>query len=753
MTAKLLRQLFLTVCWFLSCCVSHGFAQALSELPRAEYYVARELFGAAHMQDAAEGFETALSRARRIGDQRWIDSVPPLVMLGECYYQQGNIAAALEQYDAALMLVLAHPAWPDQLETVAEQLPNREAVKGINWFQRSQPIQLLGIPEGIQISVDPTQAQVGPQGAVVAPVSLVTRLDVAEVLHTTAIALMRRWQLLGPLARYSPLAEPLERFFAHNPRIAAPWIVASWSVLRGLSELAGTGGAANSIAAVRAGTLVANQYDYFLSPLALHVLALLDSRQGNFHAALQNLQDASLLAAQFEQHLVLSEVTNELAACALASGRVDLLDPLQVFANWAAKRSTIAFSAALVGTTELAFYAGEIARADKLATQATAILARRDVMLPRQFAQLGFVQAGMAYARNRGGLGRSALLESLAAVHGNATTGAAVPEVFQIQMTLDLLASGAITQQVASTTLTQLLAEPGPLQWQLRPLETLATITTASMPAYQRLLELAVVRGADTSELLTLMDRVQRQRFYESLVLGGRLVAWRDAVRRDPQENNATNRQSVERARQAIPSFSEIQAAIADLERQLQLEPLPLDERKLSSNAKKIATELSALYEQHENQLASLCCRRLPLERVVPPAASLDRIQANLHAADVLLGFAASGQTLFGIAISPAETKTWQVPATQNASAELQSLYLEIGLLRTQGRPLPATVLSADAKWHETAQGLCQLLFPEEVRNMLTQSERIILAPFEKLWYVPYELLPDGDGRALQPWI
>ncbi|MCA9131429.1 MAG: CHAT domain-containing protein, partial [Planctomycetales bacterium] len=25
--------------------------------------------------------------------------------------------------------------------------------------------------------------------------------------------------------------------------------------------------------------------------------------------------------------------------------------------------------------------------------------------------------------------------------------------------------------------------------------------------------------------------------------------------------------------------------------------------------------------------------------------------------------------------------------------------------------------------------------------------------PFEKLWYVPYELLPDGDGRALQPWI
>ncbi len=59
-------------------------AQAVSSLPRAEYYLAKELFGAGRMQDAADGFRAALAGARRVGETRWVDSVPPNVMLGEC---------------------------------------------------------------------------------------------------------------------------------------------------------------------------------------------------------------------------------------------------------------------------------------------------------------------------------------------------------------------------------------------------------------------------------------------------------------------------------------------------------------------------------------------------------------------------------------------------------------------------------------------------------------------------------------------
>ncbi len=124
-------------------------AQAVSDLPRAEYYVAKELFGAGRMTEAAAGFDAALGLARQVGSERWVDSIPPLVMLGECYYQQGNVSLAMEQYDAALMLALANPSWIDQIEVATEQLPILEstAAKAINWFARSRPSLPVVIPD------------------------------------------------------------------------------------------------------------------------------------------------------------------------------------------------------------------------------------------------------------------------------------------------------------------------------------------------------------------------------------------------------------------------------------------------------------------------------------------------------------------------------------------------------------------------------------------------------------------------------
>src|SRR5690606_32867989 len=117
-------------------------------------------------------------------------------------------------YDAALLLVLAHPTWLDEVNVGAEQLPHFDSpVKGINWFTKSRPTVSVAVPEAVQIAIDPTQAQLGPQGDVIAPVSLITRLDATEVLRTLGIAMMRRWQVLGPLAEHSPLAVPLENLF------------------------------------------------------------------------------------------------------------------------------------------------------------------------------------------------------------------------------------------------------------------------------------------------------------------------------------------------------------------------------------------------------------------------------------------------------------------------------------------------------------------------------------------------------------
>lgn len=728
-------------------------AQPVSDLPRSEYYLARELLGAGAQLNALEGFQAAYNRARKVGQVRWVDSIPPLVMMGECYYLQGNIPAALEQYDAALMLALANPDWIDRLDLVVEEIPTIEMGSGMNWFRQSTPQSMLAVPEAIQLAVDPLAAQVGPQGGVVAPVSLITRLDAAEVFHTLAIALARRYELLGILAEYSPLTAPIDGLFAQQPQHSAAWVESSWRILRGLAQLPRAGIRPDAVANLRGGVLVAGRHHHYLSAIALTNLARVAAENGNFPAAIQDLQQANLLASQFEQHGVLAEATWELAQCATAARRKDLIDPLLSFANWSSKRSTISFAATLVSLAKLAAHTNELGKAEKYANQAQAVLRQREVLLPRYEAHLAFTNALIAYSTARPGIGRTALLEAIAGIQGSAQTGAVVPEVFQTQMALDLLASGDLTRQAAEAALKQLMAEPSPIAWQLQPLQTLARITTASMPALERLLELAASRQADNGEIFQLMDQLQRRRLYEALPLGGRLFSWRNALMSDPAELSPANRQFVAEASRANPriavSLTEMKAAAG----QLQQFPMPLDDRKLSANAKKQFVQLTKAAGQFENYAAALSVMHIPMQRFIPGSNSLAGVQSELADDDLLISFAATASQLFGIAIKKDQAHVWQVKFGSDIPDTLKLLTNQIGLRRLQGKPLPLSVVSAAAPWRETALGLSKRILSDTARDWMRAADRLVIAPHSMLWYVPFELLPSEDAAGSLPLV
>jgi tetratricopeptide (TPR) repeat protein len=727
-------------------------AQPVSDLPRAEYYVARELFGIGRTLEASDGFQTALNRARRVGEQRWVDSIPPLIMLGECYYQQGNLAMALEQYDAALLLALANPGWIDQVDVQAEQLAELESTKRVNWLPKSRSTKTVVVPSGLQLSIDPTQAQSTPQGGVVAPVSVITQLDVTEVLRTMSIALMRRWELLGPLAKHSPLAAPLDAMFARNPMQRVPWLTASWSILRGVSSL-GSNARVDARQLVREGTLIANQADYYLSPQALMVLGKLDARAGNYPDAMVSFQDAALLAAQFEQLAVVAEALHELTACAAASGRLDLLDPLQRIATWANKKSSSVQAAALIGAGELAVYAEDFVMSDKLLRQAAVVVRGREVSLPRAQALLAYTTSLLAFGQNRRGLGLSNLELALKLARGSATTGAVVESVFQTQLTLNLLASNALTAVAAESILAETLAEPSERDWQLSPLEVLAELTTARDPAFIRLLELAIARGAQADELVQLMDRTQRQRLYESLPLGGRLMAWRHALGGQPGQLQPEDRKVVEAALKRYPTLLASGQRIESLVTQLRQAPLPLDERKLSADAKKAYLELEELSTQFESQLAFLSLQRRHLGRVAPPAASLPNIQQQLDSGDMVIAFVMGGQQVYAMAIRREQTHVWQVSEPAKLDAALAALLAEIGLVRAGKPSVPDEVTTPTAAWRATAEKIASQLFPAEVHTMLNSSQRVILVPHDRLWYIPYEMLPHTAQGGSAAWI
>ncbi len=744
---------------FLAACSQWGYegsrraqAQAISELPRTEYYVAKELFGAGRIEDASEGFNAALLRARKIGERAWIDSIPPLVMLGECYYQQGNLARALEQYDAALQLALVHPLWIEQFDVGLEQLPEFDMPsKGIDWFQKSIASRSVIVPEGVQITIDPTQGQAVPGGGVVAPAGLVTRLDATEVLRGLGVAMLRRWQVLGPLAVHSPLSEPVARLFDRAPSQRAAWVNSAWTVLRGISQLS-TPTFANSPTIIRSGVLLGNQFDYFMSPLALISLAEIDAQRGNLPAAIAVLQDASLLAARYEQHGELAASLGLLASCAAAGRRTDILEPLRNAAAWCVKRSNLSGIAATVGAAELAVYANNFTLADRLIGQVIPTLGSRDIALPRAQAHADFTSALIAFGQNRGVLGRAKLDNALKFVRGSAQTGAVVETVFQAQLTLNLLAEGRLSAVDAEDLLLEVLDEPSAAQWQLSPLKTLASITTARMPAYERLLDLAEMRG-DQPAVVARLDRLQRERFYESLPQGGRLLCWRQALTAQSADLPPDVGPSVERTQLNYPSLQASIARMETLVEQLRQGRLPLDERQLPLDLKKMFTELSDLSEAHENQLVFQSLLRKPLPRYLPAAADFATLQKSLQAGDLLLALAATRQRIIGIAITSESLETWQVSDVAGLAVQLQGLFSNIGLVSSELPKLPSTVLAVDAAWVQHAREINDLLFPPSVQFKIEQAKRLQLAPHGQLWYLPFELLPLNSTPEARPWI
>lgn len=731
------------------CSVSALQAQVVSDLPRAEYYVANALFGGGRLFDARGGYETAFSRGRRVGDARWVDSIPPLVMLGECDFQQGNLAAALTKYNSALSLLVTHSDWIDQLEVPVEQAPELDNIsKGINWFRKSVNTSPLAIPQSIQISIDPTQAQVDAQGNVVAPVSLLTRLDATEVLRTAGLAMLRRQQILGPLTDQYPLSQSLSTLFSRRPRQVAPWVQASWSVLRGISSRSVAG--ADPVATLQSGERINGRFDYFLTPLALMAQAEIALAEGNLPRAFPLLQDATLIAAQFGQAATLAEAVELLGSCAAAVQRGDMIPAFQQIAIWSTKPSSRVRAAALNATGELQTLVGDSTDAARTIKQLGLVMRSGDIALPRLQAQSSYVSALWEFKQNRRPAGAADLENAVSLMRGTAQSGPIPEEVFQAQLTLDQLAAGSITSQSAERILAEVLAEPNVESWLIHPLKSLARITTSSNPAYERWLQLSTVQGDDDLKV-RLVDRLQRQRLFEALPLGGRLFAWREAVFSDPNALSPQDRVIVRNALQQQPdivaNLNDLRALTADL----RAGPLPVDERQLSADLKKTFSQLAAVSEKAESSFAALAVGRNALERNFPRPASFDEINATIQTGDVVVAFAATGAGILGIAIDSTQVETWEVNDVEKLQGGINKLRQGLGLLGRKPSHLPSESVGGSASWRAASENLTEMLFSADAIEMIRKTRRLILVPHDQLWYVPFEALVVGGQRPPQP--
>lgn len=732
--------------WFSSVALRPALAQPVGDLPRPAYYVARELFRSGNIPEASRGFQSVLNNSARTSTDGWIDSIPPLVMLGECYFQQGNLSEALEHYNAALSLVLNFPGWLDQFSLVDAPLAVTDpAAKGIQWFRVSRPSRSLSVPEGVQLLIDLAQARADDQGNTIAPVLLTARLDSSEVLKTLGVALMRRWQILGPLANQSPLTNPAIQYFSQNLQQPHAWAQTSWSALHGLALLARDESLASQ--QLRASTWIRDQFDYFLSPLLLIAQGRMAAMKGQYQAAIVHFQDASILAAQYDQHELLGESMIWLSDCGCANERIDLADSLRVAVNWTSKKSPFSLMACLSGLAELSLLAGDQAEAKKSTARIATALRSRDVSLPRFQARLAFLECLLALREKQAAPAWNRLSAALSLMRGNAAMGAIPERIFQKQLALDLLASGQITQLDADQILSQLLAEPSQQEWEVQPLETLSALTTSAIAAYLRWLRTSDPQ--DSQAMVARMDRVQQQQFYEALPLGGREFAWQTAVTLPLDQLPADIRGTVQAEMIRLPGLRQIPGQIVSVLDQLRRTPPPLDDRQLKPDSRQNFSQWTELNDSLQNLLLAQSVSRTSLRRFAPASWNPVSTQQRLSPEDLLLGFVVAGDELFAVAQNQQRFETWKIGDALAIQAKVHALYRQIGLVKTAGAKVPADILQATAQWRLTAQALLGQLVPPECQSMIQDCRRLIIVPHGFLWTVPFELLIDSSGSPL----
>ena len=117
------------------------------------------------------------------------------------------------------------------------------------------------------------------------------------------------------------------------------------------------------------------------------------------------------------------------------------------------------------------------------------------------------------------------------------------------------------------------------------------------------------------------------------------------------------------------------------------------------------------------------------------------------------LALVATNQQIVGAAISRDTVEVWQVNDVEAVQTKLNSVLVEIGLVRQQAGQLPSTVTSATAAWRRAVADLHTLLFPPAAQQLIANAKRLIIAPNDRLWYVPYEMLPEGGVAEAEPWL
>ncbi|WP_146678148.1 hypothetical protein [Pirellula sp. SH-Sr6A] len=727
-------------------------SRSTKNLIQPGYYTGLDLLADGQTMGAYQAFEEAYTQSRQAGNDRGIDSVPPLVMMGECLYLQGDIGGALQYFDAALNVSVQCSHWLSLLGPSAPVDRTDSRNKDPLWSPPNSRNAAMGMAPGVwQIRlgganrlperIPPSQQNSSPNNIPPSPPGDPIWIDALEVLRCQAIALRRRANLLGPLAKYNPLTPSLPSAFTLPPAAQpSEWIKSGASICSAIAALEPS--TANEI-----GTQLKQQLslgsgkDHPLTAIALLVLADFAVESNSFPAASEFALESSLSGARAGQPEHVEEAIELWSQCAFqnqldyqATGKT-----LLGVSKWASGQSRLVLLRAQLEGVRQAALRGDWETVRKQSPAITAAILPKQILLPRMDAGIAYAQAKLAFAENNLATGIQKLEEALAILRGNSAMSSASTRLYQLQLTQYLIAENAISSEVGLAILSGLLDADRIGAWKTKVLEELVFQMADKLDARR----LAVRLALDSNDLELQVDAWERwksARFLNGSVLQGRLAELRRALHAPYDSVSAEESKKWESIRVAFPALAKNAKTLEEWTRPFATTPKP-DLRKWSDEETKRWESVVKLSSVQESLLWSATLSPVAVPETLTPRWNRKTLFATLSDQDGVLAYYSLQGELHGYYVTKKEIRSWKIDESQNVGPDVRNL---MAVCSKASSELPAD-------FSKQTNALRRRWIPDEIWERMKSADRWIIAPDGLVWGFPLELFPLASAGEYEP--
>jgi tetratricopeptide (TPR) repeat protein len=722
--------------------------------PSRAYHAAFGDFYEGEYKLALDRFLTEGRGAIKAGTARWIDSICYEAMCGECYYQMGSLQKALGHYTAAIEVFLANANW-----MVAVQFPGViQADPGIHrpppWAARQPQGRLGQYPTTMLIG----QGQIDNTGAVlqggVVQKAVLYPVEAAEIVRTTALAIRRRAQLLGPMSAHDPLFDNLVVALSRRPGPPNHWSEAWINLELGLA-LAAAGRETQAVTTLQRATIAAGEFLHPLSGIAHVELGRLATARGDYVVASQHFEEASYAAyyyldsGRYPDAGVLEEAFRYGAAVHLMANRKGMFAPLAPALQWAASTRLRQLQVSLMlSAAENHAVLGQTVPAAQGLEEARLAIGRRAMSAGRIGARRNFLAALALFQQKKVPEGEVPLAAAMKFMQQGSFW------LFHLSLVDNFYLGGSGGPGGARDALELfnfVLRDPLPGDWLAEPMESLALLMTPHPLPYEHWFEAALARKNHEAAIV-IADRARRHRFLGTLPLGGRVESLRWVLEGPKEMLGPLAVLQRQELLTRFPEYDRLRQQAEELHKKLVAMPLVSEDADVLRQQTAALGQLAAVGRRQQIVLYEMGVRREPAELAFPPLRSTPDLQKSLAKGHALLIFFATSKGMHAFLLNRERYCDWPLAAApQLLGRQTAALLREMGNYQ-QNHDLSLKDLT-DTKWKLAARDLLDELLRGSRADFSTKFDELAIVPDGVLWYLPFEALMVSSDGQLQPLI